>query len=605
LRIPISFKLIAVTTALILLTVAPIAFQNSRLFESTFGKSQTDANAELALSKASEVETLIFNYIEHTKMHVEALISKNRVENSVLEDSLPQNFNADFVNIDIFELKNGLPSLVASASNVNFLLAQNLTKTYLSRLNKERPIDIKEQFISSDVVMIENRSMDEAVPLFSIRLSFPDESNVIRYAAVADIRLERLQKVFATKGVRTTFLVDRNGVALAHSDDSQALSRTSFASLPIVAEALQTGSIGNRGQKRFFDPLLKDWYVGAYSRTSLGPIVVVQAPEKIILEPAKLVRQSSYTIAGYVLSGALFLVFLFSLSLTHPIERLYLVTRRVAQGDFDTKAIIRANDEVGDLAKSFNSMIDGLKERDKIKNIFNKFHGSSVTEDLMKSDLGLGGSNRDVVVFFSDIRGFTKFSEGRTPEEVVEMLNEYFQIMVKIITDNSGIVDKFVGDAIMAIWGAPKSTGDDPYFAVKACLEMRVALDELNTHRIARGQSAILIGMGLHAGPAISGTIGSTERMEYTVIGDTVNMASRIESATKSFGTDFLVGDSIVQLTKDRFQFTLAGEAAVKGKTEPLKMFKVDGMIVDGSLQPVVTPYSSYTAEDSEKIHVA
>jgi adenylate cyclase len=250
-------------------------------------------------------------------------------------------------------------------------------------------------------------------------------------------------------------------------------------------------------------------------------------------------------------------------------------------------------------------MIIGLKERDKVKNILNKFHGSSITEDLLKNDIGLGGTRKDVTVFFSDIRGFTKFSEGHTPEEVVTMLNEYFQIMVSIITTNGGVVDKFVGDAIMAVWGAPNSTENDQLMAVKACLEMRVALAELNERRMARGESEIRIGMGLHSGPAISGTIGSTERMEYTVIGDTVNMASRIESSTKAFGADLLVSEDVVRPINSDFIFELAGTAEVKGKSEPIKMYKVKGAIENGEHILIQTPYSDYEAEHAEKVKVA
>ncbi|RYG54644.1 adenylate/guanylate cyclase domain-containing protein, partial [bacterium] len=226
--------------------------------------------------------------------------------------------------------------------------------------------------------------------------------------------------------------------------------------------------------------------------------------------------------------------------------------------------------------------------------------------DMIAGDLQLGGSNKEVTVFLSDIRGFTKFSEGHTPEEVVGMLNEYFGIMVTIITANHGIVDKFVGDAIMAVWGAPNSSGDDQNFALKACLEMRVALGELNKRRLSIGQSAIMIGMGLHTGRAISGTIGSNERMEYTVIGDTVNLTARIEASTKSFGTDLLVSDAIVASLPSTYLYSLAGEAEVKGKSEPIKMYLVRGYrdAVSGEEMIIETPYSSYSAEADEKVKV-
>lgn len=224
----------------------------------------------------------------------------------------------------------------------------------------------------------------------------------------------------------------------------------------------------------------------------------------------------------------------------------------------------------------------------------------------MKGDLHLGGSKKMVTVFFSDIRDFTKFSEGHTPEQVVEMLNEYFQVMVGIINRNGGVVDKFIGDAIMAVWGAPKGTERDSQNAVKACLEMRVALAELNASRAARDKVPIKIGMGVHRGEAISGTIGSSERMEYTVIGDTVNQASRIEASTKSFGTDLLLSEDMAEFALEEFIMEVAGSVEVKGKEAPLKLFKVRGYY-DEQKNPIIiqTEFSDYEVGHDAKVKIA
>jgi adenylate cyclase len=211
-----------------------------------------------------------------------------------------------------------------------------------------------------------------------------------------------------------------------------------------------------------------------------------------------------------------------------------------------------------------------------------------------------------VTIFFSDVRGFTAFSEKRTPEEVVEMLNEYFEVMVSIINRNGGVVDKFIGDAIMAVWGAPTPTPEDTSKALKACLEMRQGLWELNKKREARGHEPLIIGMGLHAGKAISGTIGSAERMEYTVIGDTVNMTSRIESSTKAFGADLLVSEVVAEKVGNSFKMEYAGSAEVKGKTEPLKLYKVRALKdSNGDWLDITTPYSDYKKGDADKVKVA
>lgn len=607
LKIPISLKLSLVTVILILAVVLPIAFRSSQLFESSFGRSQYDANAELANSKSSEIEALVLSQLEKVRT-VTSLLVQDYSDDEQRRRALALVFyrDLDLVNIDIYELKSGRPFLLKRETNEIYLKNFDLTKSYIDRVRREMPFPTLSLFSENDRILIQNSTLRAGAPLFSIGVPFPDENGAIRHVVVADIRLDRLQKAFTLGGARTLYLVDSRGSVLAHSNDQMALDGTNLKHVPIVDEALSRGNGAMRGQKRFKDPSQQKWFVGAYSKTAFGLTVVTQAPEEIILEPARLVRRDAYEVAGYVLSGALFFVILFALSLTHPIEKLHEATEYVARGHFDVRAKVRTHDEVGELAKAFNHMVEGLQERDKIKNIFNKFHGSSVTEDLLKKDLNLGGTRKQVTVFFSDIRDFTKFSEGHTPEEVVEMLNEYFQIMVSIITSNKGIVDKFVGDAIMAVWGAPNSTGQDREFALKAALEMRVALNDLNSKRLSRGHTAIKIGMGLHSGPAISGTIGSSERMEYTVIGDTVNMASRIEASTKAFGADLLVSETVTQGLEQFFIFDLAGSAEVKGKSEPIKMYKVRGIIEENGQHIIVqTPFSDFAAEIADKVKVA
>ena len=327
----------------------------------------------------------------------------------------------------------------------------------------------------------------------------------------------------------------------------------------------------------------------------------------MILGPSRIAKQESIYWLGIILSASFFLVFVFSTTITNPIEKLQKLTEEVAAGNFEVYATdsIKSNDEVGDLAIAFDNMTEGLRERDKIKNVMNKFHGSSVADTLMSSELEKSGSRKDCVIYFSDIRGFTDFSERHSAEEVVEMLNEYFEIMVGIIIRNGGVVDKFIGDAIMAVWGAPNGQEDDPQRAIKACLEMRLGLVEFNEKRIAQGKEPMKVGMGLHIGSVISGTIGSSERMEYTVIGDNVNMAARIEASTKAFGADILLSNDIAEVTKDDFIIREAGRVEVKGKAEKLILHTVHGYRhEDGTAELVETPYSSYQAEKADKVKV-
>jgi len=313
------------------------------------------------------------------------------------------------------------------------------------------------------------------------------------------------------------------------------------------------------------------------------------------------VQKRSIYLAGIILCMAFLLGYFYSGTITWPIRKLVEAAQRIAEGDFKIQLKARGRDEISHLSTAFNQMAEGLEERDRVKETFNKFHSKEIAEKLLSGEVKLGGERKDATIFFSDVRGFTSLSETMEPEKVVELLNEYMTRMVSVIRRHGGIVDKYVGDAIMALWGVPISSEGDTARAVRACLEMRRELAALNELRISRGQPALKIGMGLNCGQVIAGNIGSEEKMEYTVIGDTVNTASRMESMTKEYGTDFLIPREIYDRVKDQFVVEQCQSARVKGKSAAIEVFKVKGYIEAGQPVLIETPYSSYASEKSDK----
>ncbi len=607
-RIPIAAKLISMTVGLTALTTVAIAMVSADRFEKISMDREEQSSRDQSRARATEVEGLLLAYVDKAKV-IASLLMKDTGSAEEKAKSLDLTFgrDKDFVALDVISRQPGQPLRVI---NESYLQQYKLDKTFIEALrvaqagrklvHSERLFNGKDGHIE-----IRNSSIEGGAPLLTI--GFPlakDEFGAVTHIVLADIRLDRMQKVFAAMSDRSLFLIDDEGKLLAHPMEEKVLKGESVASMPIVKNAL-TAAL-KQGQMRFKDGETAEPFTGAFTKTSLGVTAISVVSDQVILEAAAAVKREAFYIAGRLLSLALFFIFVFSITLTSPIEKLVELTSKVAKGDFSNKASVTSRDEVGQLGEAFNSMLEGLLERDKVKSMFNKFHGSSVTEDLLKGNLELGGSKKVVTVFFSDVRDFTKFSEGNSPEQVVEMLNEYFQIMVAIINKHGGVVDKFIGDAIMAVWGAPNGTERDPQNAVKACIEMRRSLEVLNTTRIGRGQVPIKIGIGLHRGDAISGTIGSSERMEYTVIGDTVNQASRIEASTKAFGTDFLLSDSLAEFVKDEFIVEEAGRVEVKGKAEPLTLFKVRGYY-DEEKNPVLvrTQYSDYEAAGDDKVKMA
>lgn len=603
-RIPISTKLITVTILTLVAASGTITWISSDFFEKKSAEQVDIANLESAAGKAKEVDNIIGSLVDKARSNASLLMKG--INAPTPGDDFDFNFSKDknFIAMEVLKIDGSTVESIARKVKSEVLTPFGLNESYMVNVRAWQKFPIRS--VAQGSIEIKNASYPKAPAMITIGIPLVrDEQGRITHIALADISLAPFQKPFADPSERTQYLIDRNGELLAHKDEQKAISRLIMAKYPIVQKALTQKS--PQFQTKFIDPDSEKNFFGAAVKTAYGVTVISQTSEETILEVSQEVKRRAIFVAGSAVSMAIFFIFLFSMTLTSPIEKLAEMINLVSKGNFDVKARsqVKSSDEVGDLAEAFDHMTEGLKERDKVKNLFSKFHGSSVAEDLINKDIGVGGQSKEVVVFFSDIRGFTAFSEKRTPEEVVEMLNEYFGVMVKIINQNGGVVDKFIGDAIMAVWGAPHSTDRDAHKAVRACLEMRKALAELNERRIARNQPPINIGMGLHAGAAISGTIGSDERMEYTVIGNTVNTASRIEASTKAFGADLLISDTVIEKVGEDFKIELAGAAEVKGRSEALKMFKVRGYRAeDGTMVEISTPYSDYAAESADKVKV-
>ena len=247
---------------------------------------------------------------------------------------------------------------------------------------------------------------------------------------------------------------------------------------------------------------------------------------------------------------------------------------------------VKTGDELEDLAKGFNHMVDGLKERDNLRTTFGKYMTQTVMDHLLAGKVSLGGELLKVTILFSDIRSFTSISEKMDPQALVGLLNEYFTEMVGIVMQEGGVVDKYIGDAIMAVFGAPVAKPDDAVNAVRAAVRMRQALVALNDRLEARGIPRLRTGIGIHTGEVVAGNIGSEKRMEYTVIGDPVNLASRLESNTKDLGVNVLISEDTYELTKDVITTKQVREITVKGRKQPVMTYEVLGLTGEEPLAP-------------------
>lgn len=243
--------------------------------------------------------------------------------------------------------------------------------------------------------------------------------------------------------------------------------------------------------------------------------------------------------------------------------------------DESERARIYRADALGRFAEMFEELVSTIEERDFIRGTFGRYVSQQVADEILNGRVELGGTLQTATVLFADIRGFTSLSERLRPSEVVDLLNEYLEDMVQAITAHEGIPDKFIGDGILAVWGVPLPCERHQEKAVRTALDMLQKIEALNVRRRNAGAEPIRIGIGVHAGELIAGNIGSKKKMEFTVIGDTVNTCSRIESANKELGTALAISAAVFEALTPELQseFAAAPPQKLRGKDAALALF--------------------------------
>ena len=261
------------------------------------------------------------------------------------------------------------------------------------------------------------------------------------------------------------------------------------------------------------------------------------------------------------------LTILVSRSIMGPIQALREATERVKRGEFAARVSVVSTDEVGELAASFNEMVSGLQEREKLREAFGTYVDPDLAERILAEGTMLEGQEVEVSIAFLDIRRFTSFAEQASAPEVVSTLNDFFERVVPVITRNGGHASKFVGDGLMAVFGAPDRREDHADRAVRAGLEIAHLVEQTFGERLR-------IGIGVNSGPVVAGTIGGGGRLEFTVIGDPVNTAARVEAVTRETGDTMLITEATrCLLSADHGGFARRPTVELKGKTERVVLY--------------------------------
>ncbi len=262
-------------------------------------------------------------------------------------------------------------------------------------------------------------------------------------------------------------------------------------------------------------------------------------------------------------------------SILNPLEEMLGVVSKIKEGDFECKMKVLTNDEIGVLCDAGNEMIKGLLEREKIRDTFGKYITPEIRDQILAGTIPLDGERRSATVLFADLRNFTHYVEDNDPEEVIRSMREYFTAMQGAIRGNKGLILQYVGDEIEAVFGVPLPCEDHPDRALMAALDMEKAAEELNRSRVEAGKIPFKHGIGIHTGEVLVGNTGSEDQPSYALIGDTVNLASRIQGLTKDLKCDILISDGTAKGLAGSFDLKNETHRMVKGYSKQITVYQV------------------------------
>jgi adenylate cyclase len=354
-----------------------------------------------------------------------------------------------------------------------------------------------------------------------------------------------------------SFLVNDSGDILV--PETTALGEN-LAGHPFVRSALQ--SEDRNLQTRYTDTDGQEYFAAFRKLSIANAIMITQIKSSGVFAGIVAATRRNSILSAVILLISIFFVLLFSKTISKPLKELTAAAEQIESGNYHLELKNKKKDETGVLTESFISMSHGLGN-------FERFTNKSLARLALSGKLAPGGADKTATIFFSDIRSFTAISEKMNPGEVIEFVNSYMERMVACVFLSGGTIDKFIGDALMADWGAVESQGSpelDAFACVKSALLMRASLRSFNQTRESEGKPVIKIGCGINSGQVVAGQIGTDERMEYTVIGDTVSFADRTETFNKPFGTEILITEHTWKLCGSHLITEEMPPAAAAGK---------------------------------------
>lgn len=575
----IQLKLVTIISIIIIVSITGIIYLATYFFKQDNEVRIKEKNLELTELIAGKTRSDLSNIIRSAR-ELSFVTAKGRISyiqnKSFIQDPNSISDSEEIVAIYLYGLRGNNPYRVRSVYNTFFLKQMQWNQSKLDQV-----IDRNAKFYGASgkgEIIVRNSSIDSE-PLLGV--SAPFRSSDIRFF-IAVTKMDILHSAFKSSGITDNFLLSDDGMVLVHTKKELIPEFIDYSELSIFNK-IKSSPINN-GQTNYQDEA-GVVFIASFKKIGLaGLTVVTTVPEEKAMEEVNNIQRRNFFLMVIILNLSILVVLVYSKKLTKPILKLVDASHQIEKGDFHVTLEQSSGDEIGILTKSFGNMAKGLSERDKIKDAFGKFVNTELAEKVLHGEISLGGSRRECSIFFSDIRNFTATSEDMEPESVVEFLNEYMTEMVSCVNANRGVVDKFIGDSIMAIWGAISTTENDTERAIDTALMMRKKLIQLNERHQKNDKMPYLrIGIGINTGDVIAGQIGSEERLEFTVVGDAVNLASRIEALNKEFDTDILISESSLEKVPDLYSVVKMKSIHVKGKSKAQTIYAVLGRKEDSS----------------------
>ncbi|MDR2659206.1 MAG: adenylate/guanylate cyclase domain-containing protein [Spirochaetaceae bacterium] len=562
--LPIGAKLVIIITAVFFLSLGLIIFLVAFFVSSNIEKTALSNNKSINNMSSITVEDKLSLIRSNSLFLMENTSFNQEMRNSVPAEQIIELFFSQNPDIAVIMNRGETGNLsLFRAINERFFLLNALSEEMLNKF-LETEFQALNRSLIGETIIINAAPSFNGIPLLAMSLPARDFSSVLILFSS-----ESITDAFGT-GTNSTFVVNYLGDVLVHPDQDMIRNGADMKDNPFISECIASPNVVF--EKRFKNKEGYDFFGVSQKLPRENIIVVSFISADVVFEGINLTTKRNIYFSFGVWFLAVLVFWFFSKSISRPIEELKTAAERIARGDYHINLKSKSMDETGILTASVQSMSNILLN-------FEAFTNKHLANLAREGRLTTGGTYRNATIFFSDIRSFTAISEKLAPSEVVRFLNDYMERMVSCIILTGGTIDKFIGDAIMAHWGAVESAGSaaaDALCGVRAALMMRAALRCFNKNRGGVKNPVINIGCGLNSGSVVAGQIGSDERVVFTVIGKAVSFADRAETFNKPFSTDILITGYTWNLVKDHIIAEEMSTVTEDGKQ--VKIFAVINM---------------------------